>query len=504
MVAQTSIVRQEGIQRNNVIARSLSSIELDLERNVYKESYFEFFKFAFGVLYPNEPYEDNFHVKYLCDILQAEVFRIKRREAKTTDLVVNIPPRSSKTLIFSVVFPAWCWLHIPTATFICVSYDEELALLNAQYCRDIIASEEYQLLFSHIYKLRPDTNAKGLFMNNKGGFRLSKTTGNNITGHKGLFIIIDDPQNPTTAASELERKKSTNYYDKSLYNRLTPITLGCRITIMQRLHVEDLTGHLLNTKKEIPHRHICLPAQINEKNIKAVKPAELAQHYTNGLLDPRRLPESVLKDFTITLGTSDYTGQYLQDPVDEKGGMVQRSWFKIIHANEVLRDPRREFIDFYIDSAYTIKTQNDPTAILVCFRQGTYLYIINVVTVRMIFPDLCAFIPKFAYQMGYTQGSRIIVEPKASGLSIVQQLQTIPGLNVIKGETPKDDKLTRFASCTPKMEAGNVVLISGPYITPYLDELVAFPLSPHDDMVDVTSAAITHKLNKNLPLFGSM
>lgn len=490
--------------RNNSVTRSLSNIELDLERTVYRQSYFEFFKFAFGILYPNEPYEDNFHVKYLCDLLQEEVFRIKRREAKTTDLVVNIPPRSSKTLIFSVVFPAWCWLHIPTASFICVSYDEELALLNAQYCRDIIASEEYQKLFSSIYKLRSDSNAKGLFMNSKGGFRLSKTTGNNITGHKGLFIIIDDPQNPTTAASQLERVKSANYYDKSLFNRLTPITLGVRITIMQRLHVEDLTGHLLNAKKEIPHRHICLPAQITDKSKHSVKPPELAQCYQDGLLDPRRLPKAVLKDFTTALGTSDFTGQYLQDPVDEKGGMIQRNWFKIIHPTEVLRDPKREFVDFYIDSAYTAKTANDPTAILACFRQGTYLYIVNVVTVKMIFPDLISFIPKYVNQMGYSQGSRIIIEPKASGLSIAQQLQTMTQLNVILGPTPKDDKVTRLASCTPKIEAGNVILISGPYITSYLDELVAFPLSPNDDQVDVTSAAITHKLNKNLPLFGSM
>ena len=101
-----------------------SDLEIALKRTVFKNSYFEFFKWSFKILFPSERYEDNFHVKYLCDIYQAEIERMLRREEKDRDIIVNIPPRTSKSLITSVCLLPWAWLLDPTLPFISVSFDD--------------------------------------------------------------------------------------------------------------------------------------------------------------------------------------------------------------------------------------------------------------------------------------------------------------------------------------------------------------------------------------------
>lgn len=463
-------------------------LELELKRAIFEKSYYEFFKWVFQILFPNEKYEDTFHIRYLCDIYQAEVERIIRKEEKDKDIIVNIPPRTSKSLITSVALTAWAWILDPTLPFICVSFDDELTLLNAQYCKDIIKSDEYQELFGHLYQIRGDADSKGFFMNEKGGFRMSKTTGANITGHKGVIIIVDDPQNPKTAESAAHRKATIDYYTRSLYNRLTPANLGVRMIIMQRLHEEDLTGYLLENNAS-DYRHICLPAELS----RLVKPVELSHKYTDGLLDPIRLNHKILAGFRKTLGHRGYSGQYEQTPSPDEGGIIKKEWFDIYPPEVIIRQTDNP-IHFIIDSAYTAKTENDPSGILVCFVQDNYLYILDFQEWWLEFPQLCSTITTYVHNFRYSQTSKIIIEPKASGKSIVQQLRASTTLNVIEAPTPKDDKITRAHSITPTLEARRVRLIVGPYVKNFLDLLGSFPNSLHDEAVDVLVMAVNEFL----------
>jgi len=471
-------------------------LELQLRRDVLTDSYFEFFKWSFTILFPNEKYEDTFHIKYLCDLYQSEVERIIRREEKTKDIIVNIPPRTSKSLITSVCLLAWMWIKDPTLPMISISFDEDLVLLNAQYCKDIINSVEYQELFGHIFQIRRDTDSKSFFMNSKGGFRLSKTTGSNITGHKGVVIVIDDPQNPKTAESILKRKETIDYYTKSLYNRLTPIDIGLRILIMQRLHQGDLTGNLLETAPE-DYYHICLPAILQEvdqkdsqgnliKSMVRVLPEKLKEGYIDRLLDPKRLSLKTLTSFKKVLGTRGYSGQYQQTPSDEEGGILKAAWFDIVRPEFITRDPQQSPIHFFLDTAYTDNNEdNDPTAILVGFEKEGYLYILDVIEVYLTFPDLVKFIPEYCGRFQYsTQLSKIYIEPKASGKSIAQQLRSTTKLNIIELPPPVDDKVTRANSISPICEGRRVKLVEGSYIQNFLDQVRLFPNAVHDDMVD--------------------
>lgn len=454
-------------------------LELSLKRSIFKDSYHEFFKWSFNILFPTEKYEDSFHIKYLCDKLQDEVERIIRREERDRDLIVNIPPRTSKSLICSVCLNAWAWIRDPSITFISVSFDEDLTLRNAQYCKDIIKSDEYQRLFGDIFQIRKDEDSKSFYMTNKGGFRMSKTTGSNITGHKGVIIIIDDPQNPKTAESEIERKNTIDYFTQSLYNRLTPIDVGVRVIVMQRLHESDLTGYCL---KEMSGKfeHICLPAE--ESPI--IKPAFLRRFYTKSLLDPVRLSKKTLGAFKVTLGSRGYAGQYGQTPNPEEGGIIKPEWFTIVEPETVKRSLQNNPIHFFIDSAYTAKQENDPTAILAGFRVGNYGYILDTQSVRLEFPDLIKYLKSYVQRFQISSDTKIFIEPKASGKSIAQTLKEDTTWNIIELQAPDTDKIVRTHSQTPKMEAGRIRLIKGGYISRFLEQCKFFPNGEHDDEVD--------------------
>jgi predicted phage terminase large subunit-like protein len=483
-------------------------LELQLKREIFTTSYFEFFKWAFNILFPNEKYEDAFHIKYLCDLYQVEVERIIKREEKDKDIIVNIPPRTSKSLITSVVLNAWAWIKDPTIPFITVSFDEDLSLLNARYCKDIIKSDEYQALFGHLFQIRKDADTQSLFFTDKGGFRMSKTTGANITGHKGMIIIVDDPQNPKTAESELERKKTIEYYTRALYNRLTPANLGIRIIIMQRLHENDLTGYLLENNKE-DYIHICLPAEISD----LVKPVELRDKYSQVefatqegtrsyfLLDPIRLGMKTLSGFKKTLGTRGYTGQYDQRPAPEEGGIFKREWFEIVDPETIVRDVQNESIHAFIDGAYTDKTQNDPSAKLDAFRQGNFLYIVNVEEQWMEAPALMKYLKQHIVKYQHDRNSKMFIEPKASGKTIAQMLRDGTMFNVIETKPPDKDKVTRANAVSPICESKRVKLINGPYVEKFLQQVTTFPNATHDDMVDVLVMAILELLFNNNPDF---
>lgn len=468
----------------------IKELEKNLKRSILKKSYKEFVKWSFNILFPTEKWEVSQHVDLLCRLYQDEIERIIRREEKEEDLIVNIPPRSSKSLITSVFLLPWMWINDPTLTMISVSFDEDLSLLNAQYSKDLIQSTEFQELFANSFQIRKDANSKGYFMNTKGGFRLSKTTGSNITGHKGVVIVVDDPQNPKTAESKISRQATVDYYTRALYNRLTPVNLGVRIIIMQRLHEEDLTGYLLKHNKE-DYKHICLPATISDK----VHPPELKSFYSEeGLLDPIRLSKKTLDGFRRTLGERGYSGQYDQSPAPLEGGIWKKDWFNTINPLFLRRNDQNEPIHFYIDGAYTEKTENDPTGLLACFKQNNSLYIVDFTEVWMDFPSLVKYIQEYVMRFGYSQSSRIIIEPKASGLSIVQQLRSQTQLNVIEGVPPKDDKITRANSVAPIIESKRVNLVDGSYVRNYIEKVSTFPNATHDEAVDLTVMAINDLL----------
>jgi len=471
----------------------------EIQREIYSKSYYEFYKDAFCQLHPGKSYDENWHAKYICDKLQAEYNRIQRGEVREKDLIINIPFRASKSMIITIIFPIWCWSQDPSMKFITVSYSGDLALEQSRFSRDLMHSVWFQRLYGNKVMLKPDAKATSHYETTRTGMRKAVGTGGQITGSGADIIILDDPQNPKRAASEAERNNTKDFYGHTLYSRLNDPDIGVRIIVMQRLHEEDLTGHLLEQRPE-DHDHICIPAEIDDN----INPPELKEYYNeDGLFWPTRFNKRSINSFKKGLGLVQSAGQLQQRPAPAEGNLVKRDWFEILAPEMVIRNPATEPIHFILDTAYSEKQTDDPSGILAVFQRDDYIYVINFTEIWKPFPELVAYIDPYVKLNGYTASSLIYVEPKASGRSLVQQLRAAK-LNIveIEGDMLKDDKMQRLSACSATMQAGKMKLIRGAWNDKFLTQLITFPNAKHDEAVDTACYAIDLLVGSNRLPFG--
>ncbi|MBO0947301.1 hypothetical protein [Fibrella forsythiae] len=456
------------------------------ERSRCLKSFFEFVKSFWGVIIKEKPIY-NWHIPFICEELQKLTVFIKDRLAKPYDLLINIPPGTTKTSIVTILWPAWLWAIDPTIRVISNSYAGKLSVEHAVKTRDIIYSDLFKQLFPEV-RIRRDKAGKASYTNTKGGDRNTTSSGGAITGFHGHVIINDDPLNPKQALSD-ELRNTANEHTKTLSSRKVDKENTPVVTIMQRLHADDVTGFLLK-KKEDNIRHICLPAEDGPN----VKPAELRKFYVDGLLDPRRLNRKVLAEAKVDLGSREYAGQFDQTPSVEGGNIVKEEWFKFVSRETFNRMRKTEPIIFFGDTAFTDKQENDPSGLLATCRIGNDLFILDYTTVRLEFPEFLKFLPTYVRAQGYTETSTIRIEPKTAGLPTVQSIKRETKLNITYTPSPNDSKLVRLNAVTPKIEVGRVYLISGVWNEAFVTEVCGFPTQPHDEAVDLISYAIEYHL----------
>lgn len=477
--------------------KTLERLEIELERTVYEESFYEFYKVAFCQLHPGQEYDENWHAVYICWRLQQETERIIRKEPRKKDLIINVPFRSSKSMIVTVIWTVWSWVKYAGMKFISTSYSGDLALEHSRRSRDLIDTVWFQRLWGDKVKIRSNVDAASHWETTDTGMRKAVGMGGQITGSGADIIIVDDPINPKKAASEVERQNAIDFYNHTLFSRLNQPDIGVRVIVMQRLHEQDLTGHLMDPKLGRPeeHEHICIPAEYDPV---MVSPPELSKYYTNNLFWVSRFGVATLKAYLKALGSLQYAGQLNQRPVPPEGNLFKRVWFEIVDAESVVRDPTESPMEFILDTAYTEKQENDPTGLLSCFKKGKDLYIVNFTEVYQEFPDLVKFIPAYVKLHDYGFSSSISIEPKASGKSVVSQLKAQTDLNVyeIVSDMLKDDKLTRATAISPIAQAGRIKIIKGPWNDLFLSQLCSFPKASHDEAVD----CLVYACDKLLPI----
>ncbi|QYR02323.1 phage terminase large subunit [Riemerella anatipestifer] len=458
-----------------------------------KKSFFYFVKLFWKEIIPEIPVW-NWHIPYLCDELQKVAQNVFDRKPKLHDLLINIPPGTTKSTIVTIMWPAWLWAVDPTIRIISNSYAADIATEHAIKSRDIINSKKYQKLFPYV-AIRKDKSGKQAYDNTQNGARYTTSTGGAITGKHAHIIINDDPQNPKQAESEAHRKQAEDH-TKTLSSRKVNKVVSVTVTVMQRLHEKDVSGYLLGKKGE-SIKHIKLPAEITEKT-KPVPP-ELEDNYKDGLLDPVRLDRKALDEAKVDLGTRGYNGQFLENPTSEDGDIVKKEWFTIISRDEFykLKSKQRTTIHFFMDTAYTDKSENDPTGIHASCKIGNNIYITDRRKVRKEFPELIKFVPDYVKSQGYDAYSTIRIEPKASGKSVVQTLKAFTKLNVVEIPAPTDDKKTRLHAASPTVESGRVFLVEGAWNEEFLEEVCGFPNASHDEDVDLLGYQISYHLNNN-------
>jgi predicted phage terminase large subunit-like protein len=474
--------------------------EADMIQSICRESFFEFVKEFWDVIITEEPVL-NWHIPYLCAEMQQVAERVFRGEDKLHDLIINIPPGTTKSTICSIMFPAWVWTRKPDARFITVGYEYTKSVEFARKSRDIIYSEKYQSVFRFKFDqrtkkwlpssdkdakpitLKDDQNAKGFYENMAHGDRRSFGSDSNITGTHAHFIIVDDPLNPKEAISELGLKNAHKLMDEVLPSRKVNKAVTPTILIMQRLHQDDPTGHWL-AKKKTNVRHICLPAKENEGTI---RPKRLRKRYVNGLLDPLRLSQAVLDDQLADLGLYGYAGQYSQDPVPLGGGMFKVDLIQIGHP-----PPLRDFVKLcrYWDKAGSKDKLAAKTAgVLIGRDKLRRIWILDVVKGQWQAWERERIMLQTAKMDGMEVEIAVEQEPGSGGKESAENTMrdTLAQFRV-KLDKVTGDKVTRAEPLAGQVGIGNVFVPYGAHWwNDYRDEMRFFPLGKRKDQIDASS-----------------
>jgi predicted phage terminase large subunit-like protein len=418
--------------------------------------------------------------------MAAELEALRRGEERR--LIINLPPRNLKSLVVSVAFVAWLLGHDPTLKIICVSYGQELAENLARMCRQVMQSAWYRLLFPET-RISPARSAAEFFETTAGGYRLATSIGGVLTGLGADFILIDDPVKPQEALSEVERNRANQWYRHTLITRLNDKQHGRIAMVMQRLHEDDMVGHVLQLEQ---WKVVALSAIAQEPevyNIRSAFGTWTHRRAEGEALHPEREPLDVLAAYRRALGTEFFAAQFLQAPVPAGGNIVKIGEFQRF---DLAAPPA---IERTIHSWDTASKATQLSGFSVCTIWGIAdkrLHLLDVVRARFEYPDLRAAAIALARGTygGHRRPDYLLVEEKGSGQSLIQDLKR-DGISGVVPVKPEADKATRMHSQMAVIREGRALIpTDAPWLPVYLHELAAFPNGRYDDQVDSTSQAL--------------
>jgi predicted phage terminase large subunit-like protein len=440
------------------------------------------------LVYTNPRYELSwFHAKIAskCEELFAN---------KIKNLMIFVPPQHGKSEIISRQFPAWALGRNPDLRIAGCSYSIDLASQFSRAIQRTIDSKEYQAIFPDTYLNGSNvrTDVRGYLRNvdifetvNHKGFYKAIGVGGGLTGTPVDIAIIDDPvKDALEAYSPTYRERVWDWYNSVLLTRLH--NESRQLFIMTRWHDDDLAGRIL--KREPQNWEVLsIPAICEQED-----DGELhsGRHVGEALWENRHSLERLRA--AQTRAPRFFSALYQQHPTIEGGNIIKKEWFRFVskHTFEQERAKAATSAQFFVDTAYTEKAKNDPTGVIGTQVIDGTLYVFCAKQVRMKFPDLCRFLPEYVRDNHYNYNSQIHIEPKANGLSVIDQLRESTQLNVVPTPTPKDSKETRLNAVSPFVESGRVCIVEGDFNEIFIDEIIGFPAKEHDEFVDLLCYAI--------------
>jgi predicted phage terminase large subunit-like protein len=402
------------------------------------------------------------------------------REGRIRRLIINLPPRHLKSLMGSIAFPAWCSGQNPSAQILCVSYAQDLADKLARDCRSIMMSRWYRSIFST--RLAPHRQAVGEFVTIRQGYRLATSNGGVLTGRGADIIVIDDPLKPEEALSDAQRQAANEWFSHTLYSRLNDKRHGAIVIIMQRLHEDDLVGHVLTQEPWDVVRFPAIAEEDERHEIETIWGLRTFTRRRGEALHPEREPIETLERIRRTIGEYNFAGQYQQSPAPLGGGLVKAEWFK-----SYTEQGRPESFDRIVQSWDTANKVTELSDFSVCTTwgiKGKHLYLLGVLRKRLEYPALKRAVRE---QQSLYNANIVLIEDKASGTQLIQELIS-DGFHKVTRYKPDCDKIMRLHAQTGLIENGFVYLPqTAPWLAEYLHEMTVFPRGKHDDQVDSTA-----------------
>lgn len=437
---------------------------------------------------------DRFKSSYIVDAICEHLQAVK--DGQILRLAIACPIRHGKSLLTSVLWPAWLWVHDPSLRILSVSAGERLANRDSLRSRQLIQSPGYQQHFGHLFQLNTDQNQKSFYQNNHGGYRLALGTGSNTSGSDADVIIGDDILDYDRAKSDLERENVIDYWTGTLTQRLAIGNNKDRILLVgHRVHEEDVFNHVFQAFGNSGEwTYLVLPAE--------AKP-DITNSFFNGigwkdkrqegeLLNPERFPQEVL-DIKKRELRHKYYCLFQQDPSPADGSQFQAGWFRHYREDEThylcgeKRLPKDKAWRFCsMDTAFTTGSESDYTVIQVWDVVGQDMVLVHQFRRRiggnLLVPSVQEIVKQFSPEI-------VIVEKESIGQFVIDQLRAAD-LPVKPFQAQRwGSKELRAVAAEIRLEAGRVWFPTKPWVAELERELLAFPNGRHDDQVDALSSA---------------
>lgn len=458
---------------------------------------------------PADDYVSNWHVDCIIEHLQA----VERGDIRR--LIVNIPPRSLKSITIAIAWPAWLLGRDPKRRIICASYGDALAKRHSIDSRLVMESPIYKMAFPET-KLASDQNEKGMFMTTQRGFRKATSVGGQILGDGGDFIVCDDLLKADEANSDTVLESTNNWVDQALIPRLNNPATGRIVMVAQRLSMRDPVGHLLDKGG---WHHLCLPAEFHKKTIIDLNGKQWVKE-EGDLLDPVRLTRAVLDEKQRDLGSLGYAGQYMQSPTPPDGGDFKPGWLQ--YYNPQAKTFSCQGMNIYIlyDPANSKKkaSGHDPdytAAMVLGLGSDNNYYWLDGVRDRLNPTERVQMLINLHKKWNALSGKppRVVCEQYGMMTDAFYIQQAQKNINYrfslvsVGGAMRKVDRIRRLV--TPFEERRVYIPNSLPYtdsnkgyvdlVESFVGEYETFPVGRHDDMLDAMSRIFEPEVSASFP-----
>lgn len=451
--------------------------DLRLLDTALRTDFLSFLRSCMLTLNPGAPFLENWHIEAIAYQLE------QVRSGKVTRLIINLPPRSLKSITVSVAFPAFLLGHDPHCKIFGISYGADLATKHAGDFRSIVQSKWYRRIFPN---MRLTRSAETDVHTTKRGFRKATSINAALTGLGGDCFIIDDPLKPVDAQSDAQRNQLNQWFSNTLISRLDNKQTGAIIVVMQRVHLNDLTGHLLENSSD--WTLLSLPAIAEADEQIAIGDGKFHLRRAGEALHPEHESITTLEKLRREVGSDIFAAQYQQCPVPPGGAMIKRAWLR--YYDTVPERTYRAKVFQSWDTAAKAGAQNDWSVCTTWMVLDKTYYLLDVTRGRYEYPRLRDTALALADRF---KPSAVLIEDASTGIALAQELRQ-GACFVVKPVPVERDKVGRLYVQQAKFEAGLVLFPKSASFLPELEaELLAFPHGKTDDQVDSLSQALAYR-----------
>lgn len=487
---------------------SYTAIQAELMRREFKEFIVE----AWPIIEPGAPFVDGWHIDAIAEHLTYVTL------GDIDDLIINIPPRHSKSSLCSVLWPSWEWTSLPHTQWLCATYANSLTLRDSVKCRKLIKSPWYQERYGDIFHLSGDQNQKTRFSNDKNGYRIATSVGGTATGEGGDRILVDDAHNMLEIHSDVKRQTAINWWRDTMSTRgNNPATLA-RVIIAQRGHHMDLPGYCLGNETWV---HLNLPGYYRKKtHCRTIALKDSKRKYTgigpkplkkgdvifsdprtkeDELLNPQRFTPEAMAKIVNELTEMGFAAQIQQDPSVDGGNILKADSWRLWEGKEM---PAIDMVVQVYDTAFEEGEENDFSART---TWGVFDYqeeyhpdnqyswahkgktrrcaiVLERMEKRLTFPDLVDD-AREAYRTW--EPDVVLVEKKASGHSLIQEMKKakVP----VKKVKVTDSKIVRAHAAALTLDQGCIFYPDKKWAKALIKTCSEFPVGEFDDLVDTVT-----------------